>query len=147
MFDPRRLAAELAEVHGAIKATIAAYDPRVLAEELLAVIRTAATAIRALDPAKLLGDLTFLTDLTAKLATADPGPRLAAIGGELTAVGQQLRAIDLGALIGQVNQLGPLLEADFEDLIKALKAEIVALLDALRFAGGSASASASVSVG
>ena len=147
MFDPRRLAGELAEVHGAIKATIAAYDPRVLAEELLAVTRAAAGALRALDPATLLGDLAFLTDLTAKLTKADPGPRLAAIGGELTQVGQQLRAIDLGALIEQVNKLGPTLEADFEALIKALQAEIVALLDALRFAGGSASGSVSVSVG
>ncbi|NWM54900.1 hypothetical protein GY652_26965, partial [Escherichia coli] len=84
MIDPHRLVAELAEVHGVIKATLMAYDPRVLAAELAAVTQAAATALRALDPAMLLGDFDFLSDLTDRLADADPGARLAEIGGDLT---------------------------------------------------------------
>ena len=145
--DPHRLVAELAEVHGAIKATLMAYDPRALAAELAAVTQAAANGLRALDPATLLGDLDFLGDLTARLAAADPGVQLAAIGGELSEVGEQLRAIDIAALTGAVNGLGPGLIEDVEILVEALKTEIVALLDALRYAGGSADASVSVSVG
>lgn len=146
VIDPHRLVAELAEVHGVIKATLMAYDPRVLAAELAAVTQAAATALRALDPAMLLGDFDFLSDLTDRLADADPGARLAEIGGDLTQVGEELRAIDIGALIAAVNGLGPELVENFEALIEALQDEIVALLDALRYAGGSGSASVSASV-
>ncbi|MBL7599350.1 hypothetical protein INQ10_25320, partial [Escherichia coli] len=59
---------------------------------------------------------------------------------------EELRAIDIGALIAAVNGLGPELVENFEALIEALQDEIVALLDALRYAGGSGSASVSASV-
>lgn len=145
MFDPRRLAAELAEIHAVLRATLTAYDPRVLAEELAGVSRAAAASLRALNPQTLLGDITFFQEAIDRLSAADPGARLATIGTELTEVGERLRAIDVDGLLAAVNELAPRLEDGFEQLIKALRDEIVALLEALRFAGGSASASVSVS--
>lgn len=146
LLDPHRLVTELAEVHGAIKATLTAYDPRALAADLAAITQNAAKSLHALDPKTLLGDLDFLGDITAKLAAADPGARLANVGSELADVGRRLEAVDLEGLIAAVNKLGPELVKDFEAMIEALKKEIVALLESLRYAGGSVSVSASVSV-
>jgi hypothetical protein len=69
------------------------------------------------------------------------------VGAALRPVGEQLAAIDVGQLIEDVNQLAPLLLDSFEQMIESIRNEIVALLESLRFATGSASASASVSVG
>jgi hypothetical protein len=146
VLDPRRLAAELAELHAALRATVAAYDPRVFAEELAAVTRAMANQLRALDPATLLGDLTFLQATVDRVAQADPTLRLAAVGSALTEVGQRLAAVDVGALTTSVNGLGPRLVDSFESLIEAVRNEIVALLQSLRFAMNSASGSVSGSV-
>jgi hypothetical protein len=149
VLDPRRLAAELAELHAAIRATITAYDPRALAEELAAVTRAMAQQIRDLDPQQLLGDVTFLQTAVDRVASANPAARLATVGQSLAAVGERLAAIDLDALVEAVNQLGPRLVESFEALIEAVRNEIVALLESLRFAvaSGSVSVSASASVG
>jgi uncharacterized protein (DUF2267 family) len=145
VLNPRRLAAELAELHGAIRATLAAYDPRALAEEFAATTRAIAQSIRSLNPQELLGDITFLQDAVDRIAQANPAERLAGVGAALTAVGERLGEINLGHLIESVNQLGPRLETAFEQLIQAVRQEIVALLESLRYASGSASASVSVS--
>ncbi|CAN7555995.1 MULTISPECIES: hypothetical protein [unclassified Variovorax] len=149
VLDPRRLAAELAELHAALRASVAAYDPRVFAEELAAITRAMAAQIRALDPAALLGDLTFLQDAVDRVASANPAERLAEVGTALAEVGTQLGAIDLNALIDSVSRVGPRLVESFEALIAAVRNEIVALLESLRFAmvSGSASVSADVSIG
>jgi len=147
VLDPRRLAAELGELHAIIRATIAAYDPRVFAEEIAALTRTMAQRIRGLNPAELLGDLNFLQAAVDRVAQANPATRLAAVGASLAAVGERLAEIDLDALIESVNQLGPRLLDSFESLIEAVRNEIVALLESLRFAMASGSASVSVSVG
>ncbi len=147
VLDPRRLAAELAELHAALRATVAAYDPRVIAEELAAVTRAMAGQLRALDPAALLGDVNFLQSTVDRVAAANPAARLAAVGGNLAAVGERLRAIDVDGLVEAVNRLGPRLVESFEALITAVRNEIVALLQSLRFAMASGSASVSVSVG
>jgi hypothetical protein len=145
VLDPRRLAAELGEVHAIIRATIAAYDPAILAEEIAAVTRTMAQSIRGFDPAALLGDLTFLQQAVDRVALANPVERLALVGASLTQVGERLAEIDLDALIESVNGLGPRVLDAFESLVEAVRAEIVALLESLRFAMAEGSASVSVS--
>jgi hypothetical protein len=144
VLDPRRLAAELAEVHAAIRATVAAYDPRVLAEDLAAITRAMASDIRALNPQELLGDLNFLQSAVNRVAEANPIERLASVGESLAEVGARFGEIDLDAVIESVNGLGPRLLDSFENLIEEVRNEIVALLESLRFAMASASASVSV---
>lgn len=147
ILNPRRLAAELAELHGVIRGVVAAYDPRVFADEIYKVIQGLAQQIRALNPQQLLGNLDFLRPIVAKIEQANPATRLASVGQSLTALGDRLGNIKLDDLIAAVNQLGPKLEAAFEHMLEAVKQEIVALLESLRYATGSASASASVSAG
>jgi hypothetical protein len=147
ILNPRRLAAELSELHGVIRGIVAAYDPRVFADEIYQVVQALAQQIRALNPQQLLGNLDFLKPILDKIEQANPATRLASVGASLTAVGERLGSINLDDLIASVNQLGPKLEAAFEHLLEAVKQEIVALLESLRYATGSASASASVSVG
>ena len=51
-------------------------------------------------------------------------------------MGERLAAIDLDVLMQSVNELGPQLIDSFESLIEAVRNEIVALLQSLRFATG-----------
>jgi hypothetical protein len=147
LLNPTRLADELAEIHGVIRAIVAAYDPRILAEELFAIVRAVSDRLRTLTPEALLGDLTFLDETMATLAQANPATALRGIGASLTDVGERLGEINVDGLIESVNQLGPRLEAVFEHAVDAIRNEIVTLLQSLHFATGSAGASASASVG
>ena len=63
----------------------------------------------------------------------------------MTAVGVRLGSIKLDDLIASVNKLGPELETAFEHMLAAVRQEIVALLQSLKFATGGASVSVSVS--
>jgi hypothetical protein len=143
--DPRRLASELAELHGVIRAAVTAYDPRTLAEELAQVTRALAQQIRALNPTELLGNLDFLQTTVNRIQQANPATRLASVGAALHDVGKRLGQINLDELIESINGLGPGLETAFEHLLDAVKNEIIALLESLRFAMAHASASVSVS--
>lgn len=147
LLDPRRLAAELGEIHGTIRGAIAAYDPALLAASLGSVADGAAAGIRALDPATLLGDVSFLSGPVDRIRQANPATALAAVGGDLKLVGERLTAIDLDALIGTINALPDRVLGEAESAIEGILGEIKALLEALRFATTSASASAEVSVG
>jgi len=147
LLDPRRLAAELGEVHGAIRSAVAAYDPALLAAALDGVAEGAAAGIRALDPATLLGDVSFLAGPVDRIRQANPATALAAIGGDLTLVGERLTAMDLDALLATVNALPDRVLGEAEAAIDGILAEIKALLEALRFATASANASAAVSIG
>jgi phage-related protein len=147
ILNPRRLAGELAELHGVIRGVVAAYDPRAFADEIYKVITSLAQQIRALNPQQLLGNLDFLKPIVDKIEQANPATRLASVGQSLTELGERLGNIKLDDLISAVNQLGPKLEAAFEHMLEAVKQEIIALLESLRYATGSASASASVSIG
>jgi hypothetical protein len=147
ILNPRRLAAELSELHGVIRGVVAAYDPRVFADEIYNVVLALAKQIRALNPQQLLGNLDFLKPILDKIEQANPATRLAGVGQSLTAVGERLGNIKLDDLIAAVNKLGPNLETAFEHLLEAVKQEIVALLEALRYATGSVSGSAAGSVG
>ncbi len=147
ILNPRRLAGELAELHGVIRGVVAAYDPRAFADELFKVISSLAQQIRALNPQQLLGNIDFLKPIVDKIEQANPATQLASVGQSLTELGERLGNVKLDDLISAINQLGPKLEAAFEHMLEAVKQEIIALLESLRYATGSASASASVSVG
>ena len=101
------------------------------------------TSIRSLTSTIAL----LATSPVALAAQANPATRLQGIGASLDEVGERLGEIDIDVLIASVNQLGPRLVTSFEHALDAIRNEIVALLESLQFATGSASASASVSVG
>lgn len=147
LLNPARLADELGEIHAMIRATVAAYDPRILAAELYEVVRAIAAQLRALNPQTLLGDINFLQATVDRISQANPAARLEGVGASLSEVGERLGEIDLDELIGSVNQLGPRLVDSFDHALDAIRNEIVALLQSLQFATGSASASVSVTVG
>jgi hypothetical protein len=147
LLNPGRLADELAEVHGAIKAIVAAYDPRLLAADLDALVDEAAAAIRALDPATLVGDLSAIEAQLARLPALVPTEALSGVGTSLEAVGEELAAVDVSALFDSVERLAPQVADAIAAAIVALQAEIVALLESIRYAQVSGQATVTVSVG
>lgn len=147
LLNPRRLAAELAEVHSVLRATIQAYDPMRLAEKVHAVLQEIAASLRALDPSELLGDLTFLDGLLARIEAASPAAALAGVDASLEEAGTRLAQLDPAALLASLDGLAPKILDDLQKSLEAIRQEILALLQAIRFASGSASASVEVSVG
>jgi hypothetical protein len=145
VLNPQRLADELAEIHRAIKVTIQAYDPALFADEIFDVVSAVAGTLRSLDPAALLGDLSFLDETIDRIENAVPTDALAGIGASLTEVGERLTALDPAAMLEEIEQLGPRILAAFELSIEAIRREIITLLEAIRFASGSASVSVSAS--
>ena len=143
--NPRRLAAELGEIHAAIRDAVAAYDPRLFAAEIDATLDEIAVSLRALSPAALLGDIDFLGDVVALVENAVPSAALEGVGDLLTEIGATIRGLDLAALVDAVEALGPRVIESFEDVVAAIRNELLALLELLRFSSGSASASVSVS--
>jgi hypothetical protein len=142
--SPRRLAAELGEIHEALRSTIAAFDPGPFVTDIAATVGAVAASLRSLDPATLVGDITLLNDAVAKLQAAVPTKALAGVGVELQALGEQLAAVDLEGLLDAVKTLGPQIVDEAETAAAALKQEILALLESLQYASGSASASVAV---
>lgn len=147
LLDPRRLADELGEIHAAIRSAIAAYDPAALAAEVAETLAGIAGRLRALDPAALLGDLSFLDGILAEVQAASPVTALAGVGASLAEVGQRLTEADPAALLDAVERLGPRVVDEFEAAVEAIRREIVALLEALRYATASVSVEAEVEVG
>ena len=147
LLNPHRLADELAEIHAAIRADLAAYDPAAVVEEVGLALDQVVAQLRALDPAALLGDLSFLDETVARVEEASPAEALAGVGASLAGVGERLAAIDPAGLLEAIESLGPRVLAQVEVAMKAVQRAIVALLEALRFAGARAGVSVRVSVG
>jgi hypothetical protein len=139
LLDPGRLADELGEVHLAVRAAVAAFDPAVVATELYDVVEAVVAQLQGLDPASLLGDLTPLADAVARVEQIVPGEALAAVGGQLVAVGVQLEAIDVAGLLTTVEDLPDAVSDALVAVAGALKAEILALLKAIRYVSASGS--------
>jgi hypothetical protein len=144
LLDPRVLAAELDEVHAAVRDTLAKYDPQALVAELTTVRDQIVTTLRGLDPAALLGDLSGLTGLVDKVADAVPTDALSGLPDQLTALDEAFAGLDLDALLDRVSNLGPEVLAAFGHALEGVRTEIVALLDSLRYASGSVEAHAEV---
>lgn len=147
LLNPRRLADELGEVHAAIRDTIARFDPAAIAEQFAQRLMTIAANLRALDLNVLLGDLNFLAPTIARIEAASPAKALAGVGAGLKEVGHQLELANPGELLKAVSNLGPQVVEALKKAAEAIKKEIIALLEALRYASGSASASVHVQVG
>jgi hypothetical protein len=145
VLNPRRLAADLAIVHVAIREAICAYDPGVLATEIGAILKSIADKLKTLNPAALLGDLSFLDAIKAKIDEVAPNEAFAGVGESLKEVGKQLAALDPGSLLASVEGLAAPVEEAFEKVVKHIKHEIIALLESLKFALTSASVSVSAS--
>jgi hypothetical protein len=75
---------------------------------------------------------------------ANPATVLQHVGDDLKAVGDQLAKLDPAALLDAVEKLIPELEQGLRKAIEAIVAEIVALLESIKFASGQASASVQV---
>jgi hypothetical protein len=146
LLNPRHLAADLGEIHKVIRATIAAYDPRLFAAEIDAILDEIAQSLRELSPAALLGDISFLQDTVNLVQNAVPTQALAGIGASLTTVGETLAELDIGALLDSIATLGPKVVESFEAVVTAVKYEVLALLESLRYASGSVSVSVSAEV-
>ncbi|MBU1054947.1 MAG: LXG domain-containing protein [Proteobacteria bacterium] len=147
ILNPRRLAAELGEIHGAIKQTIMAYDPAVLAEEIWETISALSLALQALKPSELLSELSPIgPEFFEKIENAMPTKALKDIDRSLDHIGAQLKTLDPSQLLESVNELGPRVVDEFERGIEIIRSEILALLNAIRYATGSGSAQVSVSV-
>ena len=146
LLDPARLADELGEVHAAARAAIAEFDPRLIAAELGEAIEAAAGALRALDPAALLGDLSLFDDLRERIDAVDPAAKLEGIGESLHEVGERLGALNPSELLAAVNGLGPRLADVVGEIAEAIRRELVALIESIKFARASASVSASAEV-
>lgn len=144
LLNPARLAAELAEVHAALRAAVAAYDPIHLAEGVKAILLEIAGALRELDPAALLGDLAFLDDIVDRVEAALPLNALTGIGDSLRAVGDELAAIDPGALLAAIDGLPERVVGELEQALEAVRQELITLLESLDYFATSASAEVSV---
>jgi hypothetical protein len=145
VLNPRRLVRELSEVHAALREAVTAYDPGAFVPDLRALIHEVAEKIRGLDIEALFGDLSSLDTALARLDAAVPAQALSNVGVALSDVSARLAAIDLAGIVDAVDALGPRVIAQFERAVDAIRDEIVALLQSLRYATGGASASVSAS--
>lgn len=145
LMDPRRLAAELTEIHQAIKKIFLAYDPAVFAEEIYEIIEALASSLEALNPATLLGELADFDAVLERVENAVPTQALASIDSSLEELGSRLQEIDPGGLMDAVNELPDRIVEAVLSAIESIKAEILALLQAIKYASGNTSASVEVS--
>jgi hypothetical protein len=145
ILDPRRLAAELGEIHKAIRDTIAAYDPAIFAQEIWEILDRLIQGLDALKPSELLAGFSFSDEFINKIKAAMPTEALKDIDRSLDEVGAELAAIDPAGLLEAINNVGPRLLDQFEQALKRVKQEILTLLNAIRFQQTSGSASVSVS--
>ena len=145
LLNPRRLADELDEIHAAIKASLAAYDPALFASDLQELLNTAKATITGLDPANLTPDLTPVQAQIDRVPGLLPLEALQGVGAELEAVGAELQALDVAEMVAAVNALAPEIAASVGEAVDAVKKEIIALLNAIKYASSNASASVSVS--
>ena len=146
LLDPKRLADELAELHGAVRAALTAYDPARVVAQVQARIAALRTTLDALDPAALLGDISVFEGLGTRLHAVSPVTVLDGIGAELDVAGAALAELDPSALLDVVNGLPPRVAEQVELTIDAVRDEIVALLESLRYVSGEVDASAEVRV-
>jgi hypothetical protein len=144
VLNPGVLADELGAIHQAIRDDVAAYDPRVIAKDIDTTLGHIADRLRHLDLNQIIGNLDVLAPIVAAVEQANPAVVLQHVGDDLKAVGEQVAALDPAALLTKVEELIPTLEKDLRKAVEAIVAEIVALLESLKFAGGSASASVEV---
>ena len=145
--NPRRLAAELDEVHRAILRVLDAFAPAAFAAEMQALIASTAAALRSLDPGGLTPDFAPVEAQAVRLGSILPLAAFEGIGAELDALGAELEDIDIGALLESVNTLTPRIVDAVELTAEGIQTEILALLGAIRYGSAHADVSVSASTG
>ena len=146
LLNPSRLADELGEVHAAIRASLNAYHPRVFAQEFSELLVATALQVRSLDPAGFMPDLSGIQAQINRVPGLLPLDALNSVGASLETVGNELREIDVHAMIETINGLAPAVSDAVTDTIEALQTEIKKLLESIKYASQSGGASASISV-
>ncbi len=146
LLDPRRLADELGELHAQVRAVLAAYDPVAIAADLDGLLAEVAAAIRGLDPAGMMPDLSGIANQVTRVTEIIPVEALAGVGAQLEAVGEELRDLDITAMIEAVNRLPGEVSDSITLLVEAIRDEIVNLLESIRYSSLGGSESASVGV-
>ncbi len=146
LLNPSRLADELGEVHAAIRASLNAYHPREFAREFSELLVATALQVRSLDPAGFMPDLSGIQAQINRVPGLLPLDALNSVGTSLETVGNELREIDVHAMIETINGLAPAVSDAVTDAIEALQTEIEKLLKSIQYASQSGGASASISV-
>jgi hypothetical protein len=139
--NPREIALAIRPVFFAVRNRIAAWSPAALTEGVAATLDAIGAAIRALDPAELLGDLSSLDGLAARVAALAPGRRLRPLADRLGEVGAELAAIDLEATVEIIT--GAAADVVLE-LGEAVDIVLAGLAELLRTLGSSATLSVSI---
>src|SRR5262249_40499665 len=135
VLDPRRIAADLGEIHAVFKRALSAYDPTRLADALSGMLASIVAKLRALKPDQLLGDLHFLDDIKAKIDAVVPAQALAGVGGALKEVGARLTDLDPASLLAAVDGMGKKVDDAFAAVAEEIKHEIIALLESIKYVG------------
>jgi hypothetical protein len=148
VLNPALLADELGAIHLAVRRAVEAYDPLSFAADLQKPIQNVANALRGLEAElpNIFGDLAFLEPLIATLDEVNPATMLAEVGASLKTVGEELAKLDPSALLATVDGLGDRIRESFQKAVDAIVAEMVALLESLRYAAGGGSVKLEIKV-
>lgn len=146
LINPRRLANELDEVHQSLLRVFRAYAPNAFATELDLLITQTAATLRSLDPANLTPNFAPVEAQVARVPALLPIAALEGVGTELDALGGELAAIDIGALMESINTLTPQIVDAVEVTAEGIQSEILALLGAIQYSENNAGASGGGSV-
>jgi hypothetical protein len=148
VLNPAVLADELGAIHRAVRRAVEAYDPLAFAADLQAPIQNVANALRGLKaqlPA-IFGDLGFLGPIIATLDEVNPATILSGVGAELKTVGAELAKLDPSKLLVAVDGIAERIRESFQKAADAIVAELVALLESLRYAAGGGSVKVEIKV-
>jgi hypothetical protein len=148
VLNPAVLADELGAIHLAVRRAVEAYDPLAFAADLQKPIQNVANALRALKTQlpTIFGDLGFLGPLIATLDEVNPATILSGVGAELKTVGAELAKLDPAKLLAAVDGIAERIRASFQTAVDAIVAELVALLESLRYAAGGGSVKLEIKV-
>jgi hypothetical protein len=148
VLNPAVLADELGAIHRAVRRAVEAYDPLAFAADLQKPIQNVADALRGLkaELPNIFGDLGFLEPLIATLDEVNPATMLSEVGAGLKTVGAELAKLDPSALLATVDGIGERIRESFQKAVDAIVAELVALLESLRYAAGGGSVKVEIKV-
>ena len=141
---PAEIGRDLRPLFLAIRARLAAWSPVALAGRVAEALVVVADALRALDPSVLLGDLSDLDGLAARVAALAPGRRLQPLADQLGELGDQLATVDLQASVTVITDAAAEV---LTELTAAVDIVLDGLADLLRSLGSTADLNVRIDVG
>ena len=149
VLNPHVLVGELDPLHDAARAVLEAYDPAGLVDEVDGMLGAIARAVRDIELVGFPGeaDLPELAAAVQRAEDAVPAEALAGVGAALADAGAALAAIDLVGLVDEIEGVRERVQTAMHAAVQTIEAELVALLEGIRYQQTSASASVSGSVG